>query len=473
MPDVQPGRTREQHTEQPDTLQFEVEQTRQPVRAGAWARLLSIWPAGGILSGPLTLRQKLWRGAGLALTLTLVAAVLFGQQIGSFAVNAWTAAFSRSQASLTTCLVDGQWSPSGSRLAILGYEGVCGETGHRAGVLNIYEGSGRLRQRQIALDPLLAPAEASLARAVNTDRIELGQIAWFRGEQQLAITFSLPPRSSIGETTTQFGILVLDPNASNPLKLVHFYEVPNRPGSYYPFSDTGVVWDVQMGLGVMISGGASFEPWNNPISLAYQYGWTGAGDLVSNVSIGAGGQIEQVIGSPQGDSSFQVWQSGWLTSLRQSEIPDGIGGAQTLWHTTFATSSPNGRYVIAPLTMRAPVSPNLAGPAPQQPGADNKLPILLARDRAFAQIVSVVAKDAQEVDQPAVLVAWRPDGKTVATFNLDNDQQVNLYDCATGWLLASISEPQQPARFSGVLSALRWSPDGHHLLLLDGAILDV
>jgi hypothetical protein len=34
-----------------------------------------------------------------------------------------------------------------------------------------------------------------------------------------------------------------------------------------------------------------------------------------------------------------------------------------------------------------------------------------------------------------------------------------------------VAEPAQPTQFKGVLNMLRWSPDGHHLLLLDGAML--
>ena len=87
--------------------------------------------------------------------------------------------------------------------------------------------------------------------------------------------------------------------------------------------------------------------------------------------------------------------------------------------------------------------------------------------------MNAVAVNVGRANRPIVLVAWRPDGKAVATFNLNGDQKVNIYDCATGRLLKSLAEPHQPAQFTGVLSALRWSPDGRHLLLLDGAVLTV
>ncbi len=47
---------------------------------------------------PLTVRQKLWRIGGLLLTLALVALLFFGQQISSFAANAWMESFPRPQA---------------------------------------------------------------------------------------------------------------------------------------------------------------------------------------------------------------------------------------------------------------------------------------------------------------------------------------------------------------------------------------
>jgi hypothetical protein len=98
-------------------------------------------------------------------------------------------------------------------------------------------------------------------------------------------------------------------------------------------------------------------------------------------------------------------------------------------------------------------------------------PILLARNAGFTQIVRSMPTYAPSAAQPLIYVAWRPDGNALATFNLANDQKLNIYDCATGRLLASHAEPAQPSQFKGVLGALRWSPDGHHLLLPDGAIL--
>ena len=478
MPDSQlpetPDATPEQgsHVQQPDAVQdavqFEVETTTPSGHTSAWSRL---WNTGGVIHRPLTVRQKLWRIGGLLLTLGLVAILLFGQQISSFTANAWVAAFPRPQAALPTCLADGAWSPSGSQLAILGYQGQCGASGHLAGVLNIYDSAGRLRRRQIPLDPLLAPAFKTLPRAVNTDRISLGQVIWFSGEKQLAITFSLPPRSDIGETTTQFGIIVLDPIHPTAHPIVHFYGIPNRPGSSYPWLDTGVVWDLKTDQNTMLSGALTFEFWNNPLPLAYQYTWNATGALAPAPAIGGGTQATQAIGNPQGDASFQLWQSGELAALQQADLPYPLIGAQATWQTTFAASSPDGRYVFAPVTMSSPVSPRIARASPQDPENTGLPPILLARDAGFAHIMRSIPQYAPGAAQPLIYVAWRPDGKAIATFNLANDQKLTIYDCATGRLLASHAEPAQPTQFDGVLGALRWSPDGHHLLLPDGAIL--
>lgn len=461
----------EPYAETPGAVQFEVETTARRCDTAPWRRL---WYAGGIIHRPLTGRQKLWRVAGLALTLALVAALLFGQQIATFAASAWAAAFPRPPAAAPMCLVDGAWSPTGRQLAILGYQGECGASGRLAGAVNLYDGSGRVRQRQIALAPLLAPAEKTLARNVDTDHIELGQLAWFAGGNRLAVTFMLPPRSDIGETTTQYGIVVFDPTGADPRMLVRFYEVADLPGSAYPLPDTGVIWDFVTGQATVLSGALTFEFWNNPLPLAYQYIWSNTDGLVPDTGVG-GEQEALPIGTPLGGASFQFWQSGSLTTLQQTELPYATGDAQALFQTTFVAVSPDGRFVMAPLTMRSPVSPQLAGMNPPSPEDRGAPPILQARDAALAGIVRQIppSAQAQSANSSGIAIAWRPDGAALATLKPGKNQQVNLYDCATGRLLRSVSTPAQPMPFQGTLSGLRWSPDGRHLLLPNGAILAI
>lgn len=461
----------EPYAEQPGDPQLDFE-TTQPDHARVWSRL---WHAGGIDHRPLTVRQKLRRIAGLALTLALVAILFFGQQVASFATTAWNT-LHRPAIAQTMCLVDGAWSPSGKNLAVLGYEGACGQSRHLAGIVNMYDSTGHQFVRQIPLDTLLAPAFKTLARAVNTDRIALGQVIWLRGGKQLAITFTLPPRSDIGETTTQFGIIVLDPahpDSTNTHPLVYFYEIPNRPGSSYPLPDTGVLWDLKAGQGVVLSGNSLFFAYGNPLDLAYRYFWTSRDTLNPVVTPDGDDQANQPIGNPQNDQSFQIWQSGAVTAIGQTDIPYPLKDAVALWQTSFAVVSPDDRYVMAPVTMRSYLAPQIAGPAPQPPGDAGTFPMLRARDTAFALVLRTVQHDANRAAQPIIPVAWRADGRAVATFNLNDDQKVNIYDCATGYLLKSVAEPAQPAQFKGILNGLRWSPDGHHLLLLDGAILTV
>lgn len=70
------------------------------------------------------------------------------------------------------------------------------------------------------------------------------------------------------------------------------------------------------------------------------------------------------------------------------------------------------------------------------------------------------------------LVAWRPDGRVVALDAAANDHSVQLYDCATGRLLASLvpltqNEARNTPHEQGEVNVLRWSPDGSKLLLFD------
>jgi hypothetical protein len=468
MRESNPFETHDPQAENLGALQFQVAPTMQGEHPRLWERQ---WHASGIAHRPLTTRQKIWRAAGLLLTVSLMA-ILFGQQVAAFASRMWATAIPSPQGVTTTCLTDAAWSPSGNRLAILGYAGTCRQFGHLSPLIDLYDGAGRLRLRQIALDRLLASAEETLGRAVNTDQIALQNVIWLWGGASLAITFTLPPRSDIGETTTQFGILVIGLRGTLPASLARFYEIPNRPGSSYPAARIGVMWNLQADQAAMISGADTFNAWNNPLPLAYQYAWTSAGELSPVSSTGATDQSTQAIGNPQSDSAFSVWQSGSLTGLGDLDIaasPPDTWLAQ--WNTTFAAVSSDGLHILAPMLMIAPVSQRLGGPTPQPPNNIGAFPILLARDVAFSQILRVWDRYANRAVAPIIDVAWRPDGKAVATFNLHDDQKIDIFDCATGRLLTSHAEPKQSGQFHGVLSALRWSPDGKRLLTPDGAVL--
>src|SRR5690242_2520138 len=143
-------------TDQSDDEHLIVETMTEAGPQRPWARL---WRAGGLTEQPLTMRQKARRVGVITLTVALLA-VLFGQSLASLAGNAWNRAFPPPPGPIATCLHDAQWSPSGSRLAVLGYTGNCGATmEHLAGVVDIYDGMGQRQTHQIGLDTLLEPAE--------------------------------------------------------------------------------------------------------------------------------------------------------------------------------------------------------------------------------------------------------------------------------------------------------------------------
>ncbi|HEY7342168.1 MAG TPA: hypothetical protein VH591_14915 [Ktedonobacterales bacterium] len=452
----------DRETNQSDDTQLTVETMAHAGPRRPWARL---WRAGGLTEQPLTTRQKVWRIGGITLTLALVV-TLFGQSLASLAGDAWNRAFPPPPGPLATCLHDAAWSPSGSRLAVLGYTGNCGETMERlSGVLDIYDGTGQRRIRQIALDTLLEPAETTLAHAFDTDHIALGQVLWLNGEKQLAVTFSLPPRTGSGQTTTQFGIIVIDPSSANTHPNVEFEEILNRYGTSYPIPGISLVWDLATGHSRMIASATQYF-YENALPLAYQYAWAAQTIDPSNLAT-------TLIGNPQGDPSFALWQAGWLTGLSPTDArnPGTNGDAHVFFQTNFASVSPDGRFVMAPIAMQTLVAPHLAGQSQPQPANHGELPIVLTRDQAFLKILQSIPTNTAA--EPITYIAWRPDGKQVATFNLKDDQKVNIYDCASGRLLKAVAEPPQPSTFSGILSALRWSPDGKRLMLLDGAVLTV
>jgi len=74
-------------------------------------------------------------------------------------------------------------------------------------------------------------------------------------------------------------------------------------------------------------------------------------------------------------------------------------------------------------------------------------------------------------------VAWRPDGRALATYGAGGLNMLQVLDCASGGKLMSVQLPyygRDAPHTNGVRgggygnsSPLRWSPDGSRLLLVD------
>ena len=109
---------------------------------------------------------------------------------------------------------------------------------------------------------------------------------------------------------------------------------------------------------------------------------------------------------------------------------------------------------LAPTTVR--FEPNASVPA-------------ILNERRSSQTFSQVSDDSFPSWERATLAqhhlafAWSPNGRVLADYGAGNG--VDIYECPTGHKLTSLSLQSQDAAPSAEAVALRWSPDGSHLLL--------
>jgi WD40 repeat protein len=70
--------------------------------------------------------------------------------------------------------------------------------------------------------------------------------------------------------------------------------------------------------------------------------------------------------------------------------------------------------------------------------------------------------------ETSLAFAWSPNGRVLANYGAGN--RVDLYECPSGHQLTSFTLRSQYAAPSAFSVALRWSPDGSHLLLCSVAL---
>ena len=279
----------------------------------------------------------------------------------------------------------------------------------------MYDSAGRLRRRQIPLDPLLAPAfRDAAARREHRPDFPLGQVIWFSGEKQLAITFSLPPRSDIGEDDDPVRHHRARPDACDrSTRSSTSTESPTAPAAWrYPLLDTGVVWDLKTDQNTMLSGALTFEFWNNPLPLAYQYTLERHGRTCP-----CPGDWRRYSGDA-GDwqspgrrivPAMAVWRAGRVATggsslsvdRRAGHLADDICRILARWPVCVCASYDEFAG-LPPLSRASPQDPENAGLPP----------ILLARDAGFAHIMRSIPQYVPGAAQPLIYVAWRPDGKS-------------------------------------------------------------
>jgi WD40-like Beta Propeller Repeat len=388
------------------------------------------------------------------------------------------------------------WSPDGSRLAVVGYQHDCPSDEptsytYQPGVVALYEATTGTLLGMLAPDRALAqrtslPTPSAVTPAApqaNTSSpvINYTQITWSPDGQRLALTFTLAARLTVchgqdftltlGQPTLH-GALVLSLDGA-PLFAV---TEPMPVGTPYAGE-----WDLRQGSalprqagdpgGTALAGTASLPP-------ALRYHWGENGQLVpeillNSVTAPAAAPVGP-IGNLAGGASFSIWQPGraayTIQVFRDCRPAIEQVGAYT-FEDAFLAWSPDGRYLAESAGFQGRVQP--AGqPTPSAETLHNLAlegtPLLPVRDAALQRVLAAVPRGGARFESVAAAVAWRPDGQALATQVTGGDITiVTLYACATGNQLMTITAPTRLP--SGGDTALRWSPNGSRLLLLNGS----
>jgi WD40 repeat protein len=167
-----------------------------------------------------------------------------------------------------------------------------------------------------------------------------------------------------------------------------------------------------------------------------------------------------------------------------SASPEG-GHSKHRWSTSFAAWSPDGRFLIPDLSfwggLDSAESSNVGNQFVTVISLDQTAG-LPRRETASGQVIATTRDISHKgadglsnhcagllaaVDTPLTF-AWSPNGRVLADYDAEN--RVDLYDCTTGHKLTSLTLRSKYAAPSAFSVALRWSPDGSHLLLSSVAL---
>ena len=131
------------------------------------------------------------------------------------------------------------------------------------------------------------------------------------------------------------------------------------------------------------------------------------------------------------------------------------------WSTSFAAWSPDGRYLINDMSFWG----LLASPEVISAGTPFFQVSDPARDRSETGAEGLTNQCAAQLQavKTTLAFAWSPNGRVLADYGAGN--RVDLSECPTGHQFASFTLQSKYPAPSADAVALRWSPDGSHLLL--------
>jgi hypothetical protein len=354
-----------------------------------------------------------------------------------------------------TCLRDAMWSPESRLIAVVGYAQTCSSGAYVPGLVNLYEAGtsqllGQLHPDEAIVQALKAASSSAGDPSSRVPQQKQGggsglvisyqHVVWSPDAQRLAFTFHVaaPPPSLDG-------IVLMNRDGTQAQVVLD---------QQNPFPPSSAEWDLERKR-LLTSNVFPFPP-----ALAYHWGPKGtviperlllSGALPAAPPLGARG-------NPDGDPSFTPWQPAltYETSVYSSEVYSTHS-----WRTSFAAWSPDGRYLIPDLSFWGGLNSAESISAGTQvfQGSDP------TRDRSQTGAQEVTNQCAAQLQavKTTLAFAWSPNGRVLADYGAGN--RVDLSECPTGHKFASFPLQSQDAASSADAVALRWSPDGTHLLL--------
>lgn len=430
--------------------------------SGPLARLLVNWQR------PEYQRTRRWlhRGALIGLACTLLVVLLnpavgittllaarwpFQQPLSLGADAAGAAPFA--SANDIRCPSQATWSPDSLSLAVLGYTQPCAQNDYVPARIDLYSVAPVRRvaswQPDAAiLGALLHPPGVSPRLGFWAVRkpisgmpqkysavppIRYLQMLWSPDGRHLAVSFGATTR-----VMTYEGVLLADVDGAHARVLLY-----PEPWQVDPTQWAPLQWNLQTGTAVGLNAPAS----------ALTYTWSAHDTLIPVAAANGPARLStydaRPPGNPAGDHTFSIWQPGRLAILSLLHMPGAY-----LWSSSFATWSPDGRFLITNFAVSGLVEP---------PGREFPTPTALQM-LGVRGVARVPAHDRALIAAAASAraVAWNPRGTLLAVDDLSG--YVDLYDCQTGRHLRLL-QPVDARTLSGSAIRLIWSPDGRFLLL--------
>jgi WD40 repeat protein len=364
------------------------------------------------------------------------------------------------------------WSPDSTQVAVLGNTQTCGASseGEQSTGISIYDArTGSLVQR-LQPDTSLAGSSAvqdaiakSVSNAYNTPELSYTDVVWTPDGKALLLPYRILTSAPNATTPTYVaGLMRLGIHSST---LTNVWLDP-------PQTSPAVVserWDLTTGAPAPLAAPGA----------ASAYSWASDGALAT-ATAPAGGAI----GNSAGGQSFSVWQPGYLLYQDSQANLATLGPATATpikgdvgWSPMIMALSPDGHYFYAYVSYALDTFDSLTPPSTQH--ASPSEPSLAPRDKALLALAQQMTQATGDItQQPGYAVAWRPDGKLMATASINiNVAQpstapsaltVSMYDTTSGQMVKQFT-PDWSGLTVGNSSRemVVWSPDGKRLLLQD------